>query len=94
MSYLHTHRPGFLLGCIDFCAFGLFFLFYMPLGGLKDELGEIIGRKTQRYWVAYLWGGLSPNPSPNQQTEAWNQDQVNGCSNFQSQFSLKRLYCV
>ena len=56
MRYPHTNRPGFLLGCIDFCTFGLFFLFYMPLGGLQDELDEILGRKTQRYWVAYLWG--------------------------------------
>ena len=56
MRYPHTNRPGFLLGCIDFCTFGLFFLFYMPLGGLQDELDEILGRKTQRYWVAYLLG--------------------------------------
>lgn len=56
MSYKHTNRPGFLLGCIDFCTFGLFFLFYMPLGGLQDELEEILGHKLQPYWVAYLWG--------------------------------------
>lgn len=56
MSYQHTNRPGFLLGCIDFCTFGLFFLFYMPLGGLQDELEEILGHKSQPYWVAYLWG--------------------------------------
>ncbi len=56
MKYQHTKRPGFLLGCIDFCTFGLFFLLYMPLGGLQDELDEILGIKTQRYWVAYLLG--------------------------------------
>ena len=56
MRYRHTNRPGFLLGCIDFCTFGLFFLFYMPFGGLQDELDEILGIKTQRYWVAYLLG--------------------------------------
>lgn len=56
MKYQHTNRPGFLLGCIDFCTFGLFFLCYMPLGGLQDELDEILGFKTQRYWVAYLLG--------------------------------------
>ena len=28
----------------------------MPLGGLQDELDEILGRRTQRYWVAYLLG--------------------------------------
>ena len=56
MRYPHTNRPGFLFGCIDFCTFGLFFLFYMPLGGLQDELDEILGHKTQRYWVAYLLG--------------------------------------
>ena len=34
----------------------MFFLFYMPLGGLQDELDYILGRRTQRYWVAYLLG--------------------------------------
>ena len=28
----------------------------MPLDGLQDELDEILGRRTQRYWVAYLLG--------------------------------------
>ena len=55
MKYHHTNRPGFLFGLIDFCAAGLFFLIYMPLG-LQDELDEILGRKTQRYWVAYVLG--------------------------------------
>ena len=31
MKYHHTNRPGFLLGLIDFCTAGLFFLIYMPL---------------------------------------------------------------
>ena len=56
MYFKHTNRPGFLLGLIDFCTAGLFFLLYMPLGGLQDEIDYIIGRKTQRYWVAYLLG--------------------------------------
>ena len=56
MRFKHTDRPGFLLGLIDFCTAGLFFLFYMPFGGLQDELDEILGRRTQRYWKAYLWG--------------------------------------
>ena len=34
----------------------MFFLFYMPMGGLQDELDYILGRRTQRYWVAYLLG--------------------------------------
>ena len=55
MRYRHTHRPGFLLGFIDFFTAGLFFLVYMPLG-LQDELDEILGRRTQRYGVAYLLG--------------------------------------
>ena len=38
MRFRHTHRPGFLFGLIDFCTVGLFFLFYMPLSGLQDEL--------------------------------------------------------
>ncbi len=52
----HTDRPGFLLGFIDFFTAGLFFLFYMPLRGLQEELDTILGRRTQRYWIAYLLG--------------------------------------
>ena len=55
MRFRHTHRPGFLLGFIDFFTAGLFFLVYMRRG-LQDELDEILGRRTQRYWVAYLLG--------------------------------------
>ena len=55
MKFTHTHRPGFLLGFIDFFTAGLFFLVYMQLG-LQDELDEILGRRTQRYAVAYLLG--------------------------------------
>ena len=55
MKYPHTNRPGFLLGVIDFFTAGLFFLVYMQLG-LQDELDEILGRRTQRYSVAYLLG--------------------------------------
>ena len=51
----HTRRPGFLLGLIDFFTAGLFFLVYMQRG-LQDELDEILGRRTQRYYVAYLLG--------------------------------------
>ena len=50
-----TNRHGFLLGFIDFFTAGLFFLVYMQLG-LEDELDEILGRKTQRYYLAYLLG--------------------------------------
>ena len=56
MRFEHTDRPGFLLGFIDFFTAGLFFLFYMPLGGLQEEIDTILGRRTQRYWVAYLLG--------------------------------------
>lgn len=55
MKYPHTNRPGFLLCVIDFFTAGLFFLVYMQLG-LQDELDEILGRRTQRYSVAYLLG--------------------------------------
>lgn len=55
MKFRHTDRPGFLLGFIDFFTAGLFFLVYMRLG-LQDELDEILGRRTQRYGVAYLLG--------------------------------------
>ena len=56
MKYKHTNRPGFLFGLIDFCTAGFFFLLYMPLGGLQDELDEILGHKTMPYWKAYLLG--------------------------------------
>ena len=55
MRFEHTNRPGFLLGLIDFCTAGLFFLVYMQRG-LQDELDEILGHRTQRYSVAYLLG--------------------------------------
>ena len=55
MRFKHTHRPGFLLGLVDFCTAGLFFLIYMQRG-LQDELDEILGHRTERYAVAYLKG--------------------------------------
>jgi hypothetical protein len=55
MRFRHTNRKGFLLGFIDFFTAGLFFLITMPLG-LQQEIDEILGERTQRYWVAYLIG--------------------------------------
>ncbi len=55
MTFKHTDRPGFLLGFIDFFTAGLFFLVYMRCG-LQDELDAILGRRTQRYHIAYLLG--------------------------------------
>ena len=54
--FKHTNRPGFLLGFVDFFTAGVFFLLYMPLGGLQDEIDEVLGHETQRYWVAYVLG--------------------------------------
>ena len=56
MRFRHTNRKGFWLGFVDFFTAGLFFVVYMRLDGLQDELDEILGRRTQRYWVAYLLG--------------------------------------
>lgn len=56
MRFKHTNRPGFLLGLIDFFTAGLFFLLYMPYGGLHDELEEILRHKLLPYWKAYLLG--------------------------------------
>ncbi len=56
MTFRHTHRPGFLLGFIDFFTAGLFFLLYMPLGGLQAEINAILGHRTLPYWKAYLLG--------------------------------------
>ena len=56
MRFKHTKRPGFWLGFIVFFTAGVFFLSYMPLGGLQDELEEVLGRKVMPYWKAYLLG--------------------------------------
>jgi len=53
--FAHTNRKGFLIGFIDFFTAGIFLLFYMPRG-LQDEIDQILGRKTQRYHIAYLLG--------------------------------------
>ena len=56
MRFAHTHRPGFWLGFVDFFTAGLFFLLYMPLGGLQGELEEVLGHRVRPYWQAYLLG--------------------------------------
>lgn len=56
MRFKHTDRHGFLLGFIDFFTAGIFFLLYMPFGGLQDELEEVLGHKVMPYWKAYLLG--------------------------------------
>ena len=56
MKFKHTNRKGFWLGFIDFFTAGLFFLLYMPFGGLQDELEEVLGHKLVPYWKAYLLG--------------------------------------
>ena len=55
MIFRHTNRKGFWIGFVDFFTAGIFLLFYMPRG-LQDELDAILGRRTQRYWKAYLLG--------------------------------------
>ena len=56
VKYRHTNRPGFWFGFIDFFTAGIFFLFYMPLSGLRYELEEIVGHPIMPYWKAYLLG--------------------------------------
>ena len=56
MRFKHTNRPGFLLGFIDFFTAGIFFLLYMPFGGLQEELEEVLGHRVMPYWKAYLLG--------------------------------------
>ncbi len=56
MRFKHTDRKGFWLGFIDFFTAGIFFLIYMPLGGLQSELEEVIGHRLMPYWKAYLLG--------------------------------------
>ena len=56
MRFEHTNRKGFWLGFADFFTAGLFFLLYMPFGGLQRELETVLGRKVMPYWKAYLLG--------------------------------------
>lgn len=56
MRFKHTNRKGFWIGFTDFFTAGIFLLFYMPLGGLQDEINEVLGHKTLPYWKAYLLG--------------------------------------
>ena len=56
MRFRHTNRPGFWLGFIDFFTAGVFFLLYMPLGGLQSEIDAVLGHGTMSYWKAYLLG--------------------------------------
>ena len=53
--FQHTNRKGFWIGFIDFFTAGLFLLVWMFLG-LQSELDAVLGRRTQRYGVAYLLG--------------------------------------
>ena len=55
MYFKNTRRPGFLLGVIDFCTAGMFFLIYIPLS-LEKEFSYILKKKIQPYFVAYLLG--------------------------------------
>ena len=56
MKHSHRLRPGFWLGFIDFFTAGLFFLVYMPLGGLQREIEDFLGHPVRPYWQAYLIG--------------------------------------
>ena len=53
MHFKHTDRNGFWIGIIDFISFGLFFIWYME-NGVQEEIDEILGRKTRRYYLVYL----------------------------------------
>ena len=55
MKYRHTHRPGFLLGLVDFFTAGLFFMVSMPMG-MQAEIDAVLGHRTMPYWQAYLIG--------------------------------------
>lgn len=55
MRFKNAKRLGLLLGAVDFCTAGLFFLFYIPLS-IQGEVEYILKKKVQPYWVAYLIG--------------------------------------
>ena len=56
MRFRQTNRKGFLIGFVDFFTAGLFLLLYKPLSGLQNELDEILGYRTERYYKAYIKG--------------------------------------
>ena len=56
MRFRQTNRKGFLIGFVDFFTAGLVLLLYMPLSGLQNELDEILGYRTERYYKAYIKG--------------------------------------
>ncbi len=56
MRFKHTNRKGFWLGFVDFFTAGIFFLLYMPFGGLQNELEVVLGHRVMPYWKAYLLG--------------------------------------
>ena len=56
MRFRHTNLKGFWLGFIDFFTAGTFFLFYIPLSGLHEEMEAIVGHRIRPYWQAYLLG--------------------------------------
>ncbi len=53
--FRHTSRNGFWIGFADFFTAGIYLLVSMHCG-LQDELDAVLGRRTQRYWTAYLLG--------------------------------------
>ena len=55
MKHSHRLRPGFWLGFIDFFTAGLFFLVYIPLGGLQREklFASSASRENLRYSVLF-----------------------------------------
>ena len=55
VTFKNTDRKGFLIGLADFFTAGIFLLIWMPLG-LQRELDTVLGRRTQRYYIAYLLG--------------------------------------
>lgn len=55
MTFKNTDRKGFLIGLADFFTAGIFLLIWMPLG-LQRELDTVLGRRKQRYYIAYLLG--------------------------------------
>ncbi|MBQ1422646.1 MAG: hypothetical protein IIY97_07765 [Firmicutes bacterium] len=56
MRFKRTNRKGFWVGFVDFFTAGIFFLLYMPFGGLQNELEEVLGHRVMPYWKAYLLG--------------------------------------
>ena len=98
VRFQHTNRPGFWIGFIDFFTAGLFLLFYMPLGGLQEELARLSKIPRIRFRI-----GVYPEVDKSAPIESWFDhaklacDRIRGdytrqISIYNSEYNERELY--